>query len=205
MESENHTSMFSYHSEWSEEVRFPRRARRAFLVCPGNCCAGVVVVLDHIPCLPVWTCGAESVIVEGGKTWRGNWGRLAVCDRMQSHFTGFKYHREMVEQDILLGWQQRENGPRKWGKHPAYLLSSLSGTFSQVHQRGRFDWGRPSCPPSPVGCPSGLCCLCCPLATQHPLCISGNRAGSLPALRPTPCSTDRPAWPWRSPSQFADV
>ena len=98
------------------------------------------------------------MIVEGGKTWRGNWGRLAVCDRMQSHFTGFKYHREMVEQDILLGWQQRENGSRKGGKHPAYLLSSLSGTFSQVHQRGRFDWGRPSCPPSPVGCPLGLCC-----------------------------------------------
>ena len=52
----------------------------------------------------------------------------------------------------------REKRSRKWGKHPAYLLSSLSGTFSQVHQRGRFDWGRPSCPPSPVGCPSGLCC-----------------------------------------------
>ena len=83
-------------------------------------------------------------------------------------------HRVMAEEDI-----RREGGlatgKTGQGGHQAfYLPSSLSGTSSQVRQRGKSDRGPPSCPPSPAGCPS--------LPTAH--CVFratvSTRAGSLP-------------------------
>ena len=86
------------------------------------------------------------MIVEGGKTWRGNWGRLAVCDRMQSHFTGFKYHREMVEQDILLGWQQGEKVKKRGGNIQPTCCPVCPGLFLRFIKGVGLTGGGPLAP-----------------------------------------------------------
>ena len=43
------------------------------------------------------------MIVEGGQTWRGNWGRLAICVIGCKATAQGLIHREMVEEDIRRG------------------------------------------------------------------------------------------------------
>ena len=130
------------------------------------------------------------MIVEGGKTRRGNRGRLAICVIGCKATAQGLIHKEMVEGGhkdrggLATGetWS-RERRVRSGGY---YLPSSLFGISSQVRQTGKSDRGPPSCPPSPVGCPSQPLLLptCLPnLPTAH--CVFratvSTRAGSLPA------------------------